>query len=259
VASKLDGSIAFVTGAAGGIGRAICTALSAEGAVVIATDLRESGDGLDCAAYFQHDVTDEARWRALAAEVETRYGRLDCLVNNAGYSIVESIADTSIDVWRKVQAVNVEGILYSLHAFAALLRKGGEGRFGGASVVNLSSVGGLRGAAFNSAYCAAKGAVKLFSKSAAVEFGTLKWPIRVNSVHPGGTDTDMTASIMNRFVELGGMANREAAVKRLVSAHPVKRLADPSEIAAGIAFLCSTSASFMTGSEFVIDGGYTAR
>lgn len=250
----LDGAIALVTGAAGGIGRAICAELTARGAIVIATDIAGAGG-----AILQHDVTDEARWQELAAEIGARHGRLDCLVNNAGLSIVDPIADTSIATWRKVQAVNVESILHSLHAFAPLLRAGGAARHGGASVVNLSSVGGLRGAAYNSAYCAAKGAVKLFSKSAAVEYGVLRWPIRVNSVHPGGIDTDMTSSIMQRFAEVGGVRDAEAATARLVGAIPMRRLANPSEIATGVAFLCSTASSFMTGAEFVIDGGYTAR
>lgn len=258
MAESLQGAIALVTGAAGGIGRAVCKELTAQGAIVIASDLAQTAE-VEAAAYVQQDVTDEARWHAIAADIKARHGRLDCLVNNAGYSIVESIESTSIETWRKVQAINVESILFSLHAFTPLLRIGGAERKGGASVVNLSSVGGLRGAAYNAAYCAAKGAVTLFSKSAAVEYGSLRWPIRVNSVHPGGVDTDMTSGIMSRFAELGAQRDAEAARKSLLAAIPARRLAGPEEIAAGIAFLCSTASSFMTGSEFVIDGGYTAR
>lgn len=259
MAALLDKAVTLVTGARGGIGRAICAALKEAGAIVIATDLAETAGDLAADQYFQHDVSDEARWKAIAAEIGARHGKLDCLINNAGYSIVDSILDTKIEAWRKVQAVNVESIVFSLQAFAALLREGGAKRAGGASVVNFSSVGGLRGAAFNAAYCASKGAVKLLSKSAAIEFGALGWPIRVNSVHPGGIETNMMHSIMQRYVDIGAVADVETARAGVVANHPIGRLGQPEEIAGGVVFLCSGAASFMTGSELVIDGGYTSR
>ncbi|MET0544967.1 MAG: SDR family oxidoreductase [Caulobacterales bacterium] len=256
---SLHGAIALVTGAAGGIGRAICAQMQDAGAIVIATDLATTKPDVPCEIYLQHDVADPARWAEIAKEVEHRYGKLDCLVNNAGYSIVESIEGTSLDAWRKVQAINVESILHSLHVFTPMLRKAGASRPGGSSIVNLSSVGGLRGAAFNAAYCTSKGAVKLFTKSAAIEFGVQKWPIRVNSVHPGGIETPMMFGIMDRYVELGAVPSIEAAQAGVVTSHPIGRLGHPEEIAAGVVFLCSPGASFMTGSELVIDGGFTAR
>jgi NAD(P)-dependent dehydrogenase (short-subunit alcohol dehydrogenase family) len=116
-----------------------------------------------------------------------------------------------LEAWRKVQTVNVESMLLGTQATRALLRTSGKTRKGGASNVNFSSLGGMRGAAFTSAYCASKGAVKLFSKSAAIEFGAMKYNIRVNSVHPGGIHTDMMRSIMQRHVDLGGVPSLAAA------------------------------------------------
>ena len=253
----LTGQIALVTGAGGGIGRAICAAMTEAGATVYATDLAETGDGIEAAHYLRHDVTSEADWTRVAGEIAGQHGRLDALVNNAGWSIVESIADTPLATWRRVQAINVESVLLGLHACMPMLREAGATRAGGASVVNFSSVGGLRGAAFNAAYCSAKGAVTLFTKSAAHEYGALKWPIRVNSVHPGGIDTAMMQGILDRYAELNG-GTSEAARAGVEARHPLGRLGDPAEIAGGVVFLCSPAASFMTGSELVIDGGFTA-
>ena len=252
----LDGTVALVTGAGGGIGGATVTAMREAGAEVIATDLKApSGGNVNQA----QDVTDETGWASLAAGIEQRWGRLDVLVNNAGIATVSSIADNSLDMWRKQMAVNVESMLLSHKAMLPLLRKSGETRQGGASVVNLSSVGGLGGSPFMAVYCTSKGAVRLFTKSAALEFAALKYNIRVNSVHPGGIETGMMDEIIANYVRLGIAPDEQAARAGVDAQHPLGRWGKPEEIAGGIVFLCSSAASFMTGSELVIDGGFTAK
>ncbi len=149
---RLDDTIALVTGAAGGIGRAVCQALKDAGARVIATDLPERAD-VPAEAYFRHDVADPADWQRIAAHIDGKYARLDALVNVAAIVAVDSIANTTLETWRKIQSVNVESILIGTQSMLELLKKSGKTRKGGASIVNFSSVGGLRGAAFASAYC----------------------------------------------------------------------------------------------------------
>jgi len=255
----LTGAVALVTGATGGIGRATCLALSEAGATVIATDLADNAGITGAADYRRLDVTDEANWAALINHVDGAHGRLDILVNNAGISVTNSIASTTLAEFRKCMAINVEGVFLGTQAAQALLAKSGKDRSGGSSIVNLSSVGGLRGAALMSTYCASKGAVKLFSKSAAVEFAMMGLPIRVNSVHPGGIDTNMMDTIYARYVD-DGLFPDEATARATVSAsHAMGRMGDPQEIAAGIVYLATPAASFMTGSELVIDGGMTAK
>lgn len=255
---RLDDTIALVTGSAGGIGRAVCQALNDAGALVIATDLAERADVPAAETYIRHDVADPADWRRIAAHIDGKYGRLDALVNVAAIVAVASIADTTLDVWRKIQSVNVESLLIGTQSMLELLKKSGKTRKGGASIVNFSSVGGLRGAAFSSAYCTSKGAVTLFTKSAAIEFGVLGYNIRVNSVHPGAIDTDMIHSMMRRYVELGGVPSVEAAKAAIIANHPIGRFGNPAEIGDGVVYLCSTASSFVTGTEFVIDGGFTS-
>jgi NAD(P)-dependent dehydrogenase (short-subunit alcohol dehydrogenase family) len=254
--TTLKDSIALVTGAGGGIGRATVAALREAGAEVIATDLNAPVCGdLNLA----QDVTSEQGWTDLAGEIERRYGRLDCLVNNAGIAVVATIAEDTLESWRKVQSVNVESIFLSLKTLLPLLRKSGETRKGGASVVNLSSVGGIGGAPLMTSYCTSKGAVRLLSKSAAMEFAALDYNIRVNSVHPGGIETAMMEDIITRYVELGVAPDKETSRKAVDAQHPLKRWGRPEEIAGGIVYLCSPAASFVTGSELVIDGGFTAH
>ena len=260
VTDELSGTVALVTGANGGIGRATCAAMAAAGAIVYASDIAAPVDiaGVEVAHCLVHDVTAEEDWQRVASTIEHRHGRLDALVNNAGIAVTDSIVDTTLEVWRRVQAVNVESILLALRACGPLLRLGGAARPGGASVVNLSSIAGLRGAAFHTAYCTSKGAVRLFTKAAAAEYGALGWPIRVNSVHPGSIDTPMMHAIIERHAELGGGVSEVEVQTSVESRHLLGRLGRVDEIAAGVVFLCSHHASFMTGSEMVIDGGFSA-
>ncbi len=253
----LDNVVAVVTGAAGGIGRELVKAMKAAHAVVIATDMAPSADIEGADHYLQHDVTSEAGWQAVAALVQEKYGRLDALVNNAGISIVGKFDETPLADFHRVNAVNVDAVIIGCQVLLPLLREGGKARAGGASVVNFSSVGGLRGAAFNAAYCTSKAAVKMLSKCLGAEFAALGYNIRVNSVHPGGIDTDMLGSIMDRYVELGAVASREVAVQGMVANHPIGRMGRPDEMGGGVVYLCSEAASFVTCAEFLMDGGFS--
>ncbi len=250
--------VALVTGAAGGIGRELCKALKAAGATVVATDLAENPEGLIADAYLQHDVTDAAAWARVAAYVSENYGRLDALVNNAGYSIVVKFEDSPLSEWQRIQSINVDSMVIGIQAMLPLLKLGGKARKSGASIVNLSSVGGKCGAAFNAAYCTSKAAVLMLTKCLGAEFAALGYNIRVNSVHPGGIDTPMLNSIIDRYVELGGVESREKAIEHQNRMHPIGRLGRPEEISGGVVYLCSDAASFQTCSELVIDGGFTA-
>jgi NAD(P)-dependent dehydrogenase (short-subunit alcohol dehydrogenase family) len=241
-----DNVIAVVTGTAGGIGRELVAALKAAHATVIATDMAEHADIAGADHYLRHDVTSPEDWQAVAALVQDKYGRLDALVNNAGISIVSKFDETPLSEFHRVNAVNVDSIIIGTQALLPLLREGGNARKGGASVVNFSSVGGLRGAAFNSAYCTSKAAVKMLSKCLGAEFAALGYNIRVNSVHPGGIDTAMLGSIMDRYVELGAVPSREVAMQGMVASHPIGRMGRPEEMGGGVVYLCSDAASFVT-------------
>lgn len=255
----LTGTVALVSGATGGIGRATCLALSEAGSTVIATDLAETADVAGSAEYRALDVTDEASWETVVAEIAKTHGRLDILVNNAGISVTNSIANSNLAEFRKCMAINVESVFLGTRAAQDLMAKSGKDRKGGSSIVNLSSVGGIRGAALMSTYCASKGAVNLFSKSAGVEYAMLGIPIRVNSVHPGGIDTHMMDTIYARYVQDGLFPDEATARAKVSAGHAMGRMGTPDEIAGGIVYLCTAAASFMTGSELVIDGGMTAK
>jgi 3(or 17)beta-hydroxysteroid dehydrogenase len=222
---SLTGHTVLVTGAAGTLGQAIGNAIRAAGGTVFATDLTP-GDGIDLA----HDVTSEADWATVIAEIETRHGRLDGLVNNAGIVHLGSIEDTTLADWRRVMAVNADGVFLGCKAAWPLLK-----RSRAPSIVNISSVSGLIGGANLAAYNASKGAVRLLTKSVALHGARLDPPIRCNSVRdPTRTHQKMAAAI------------------------PLRRLAQPPDVAASVVHLLSPAAAFITGSEIVIDGGLTA-
>jgi NAD(P)-dependent dehydrogenase (short-subunit alcohol dehydrogenase family) len=252
----LNGSVALVTGAGGGIGRAVCAALTEAGACVVGTDIGAAPNDWKGNTWRPQDVTSPDEWARVVNEIGSRFGRLDCLINNAGICLIESIANTSTEQWRRVMSVNVESILLGLQASLELLRESGTGRPGGSSVVNFSSISGLRGGGLAAAYCASKAAVALLSKSAAKEFAMLRYPVRVNSIHPGSVKTQMGENSLARLVEEGLGTSVEELRAAGLAQIPLGRVAQPEEIAGGVVFLCSPAASYITGAELVIDGGY---
>lgn len=253
----LPNVVAVVTGAAGGIGREIVKAMKAAGAIVIATDQKEDAQIEGADHYLRHDVTSETDWRTVNALVADNYGRLDVLVNNAGLSIVTKFEDTPLSEFHRINAINVDSAIIGTQILLGMLKVGGKARKAGASVINFSSVGGINGAAFNSAYCVSKAAIRMLTKCLGAEFAALGYNIRVNSVHPGGIETPMLQSIMERYVALGAAPSLEVAVQSTNAAHPIGRLGRPEEMAGGVVFLASEASSFMTCDELVMDGGFT--
>jgi NAD(P)-dependent dehydrogenase (short-subunit alcohol dehydrogenase family) len=260
---RVTGKVALVTGGASGIGAACATALAREGAAVVITDLQDDkGAALTDAItrsggkarYLHHDVTSEEAWVSVIAEVKAAYGRLDVLVNNAGIGIGSpSITTMSLDDFRRQQAVNVEGVFLGVKHGLMLMREAGHG----GSIVNISSVAGLKGSPTLAAYSATKGAVRLLSKAVALECAAARDGVRVNSVHPGIIETPIWLGIVNR--DPGG-SNAPPDLDALSAmAVPVGVKGLPDDIANGVVWLSSEESRYVTGTELVIDGGLTAR
>jgi NAD(P)-dependent dehydrogenase (short-subunit alcohol dehydrogenase family) len=240
---RLNDRVILVTGAAGTLGRAITAAIEADGGLVLQSDLgSRAGSGLAL------DVTNEADWQRVAAEIAACHGRLDGLVNNAGLVHVGDVEATSLADWRRVMAVNVDGVFLGCkHAMPLLARSRAP------SIVNLSSVSGLVGGANLAAYNASKGAVRLLTKSVALS-GARKTPkVRCNSVHPAFVEGDMVDSLA------GSARDPARARERMIADIPLGRMARPAEIAEAVVWLLSDASAFMTGAELVLDGGLVAR
>lgn len=254
---RLEGKVALVTGAASGIGAATAELFVREGASLVATDIdRRRGEDLvarlagiraGSAVFVEHDVSSEAEWLSAIAAVRREYGRLEILINNAGIMpAIRPLEETSLEEWRRVMAVNLDGVFLGVkHGIAAMKALGGV-------IVNVSSVAGLVGMPIGGAYGPSKAGVHLLTKSAALECAHLGYPIRVNSVHPGYVRTGMTDAIAATLGE-------EKFGQRLHAVVPLNRLADPSEIAEAILFLASDGSKYATGSAVVIDGGWSAQ
>ncbi len=253
----LDGRIALVTGASRGLGLASARALAAAGAVVIVTDLTAPEDlAAEIGGHARaQDVTSEADWAATMEWIKDVAGGLDILVNNAGLWLFKAVVDTTLDDWRRLHAVNVEGVFLGTRAAIPLLAERASKWRGGTAIVNLSSVAGIEGAAGASCYNSTKGAVRLFTKGCAKELAPAR--IRVNSVHPGVIDTDMGRHLVDDFAAALQIGNNEGLAE--VSAkHPMGHLGDPQNVADAVVFLASDRAAFTTGSELIVDGGMTA-
>jgi NAD(P)-dependent dehydrogenase (short-subunit alcohol dehydrogenase family) len=261
---RLVGKVAIVTGAASGIGAETARTFAQHGAKVLLTDsnaglgksvAKEISDSGGTAMFAAQDVCDEALWATIVAQAEKSYGQLDILCNVAGISgrdpkmITQTsltagprLDEQTLEQWNRVMEVNATGVFLGTKAAIPAMR-----RAGGGSIVNISSICGIIGSHANAAYHASKGAVRIFSKAAAIQYASDN--IRVNTVHPGFVDTPMTRP---------GHSNPEVARKRL-EATPLGRFGTPADIAAGCLYLASDEASWVTGSELVIDGGMTAN
>jgi 3alpha(or 20beta)-hydroxysteroid dehydrogenase len=243
---KLDGKVAIVTGGARGQGGAEATLFRSEGAEVIVTDvLRDDGERLAKeigATFIAHDVRSEEEWNEVVRQTIGRHGRIDVLVNNAGIFHRAKLVDTDLETYRRIIDVNQIGVYLGMRAVAPTMIDQGSG-----SIVNISSVAGLRAAPGGFAYGASKFAVTGMTKSAAMELA--RYGVRVNSIHPGMIDTDMMTDVT------GGSTERHERFARSI---PLRRAAEATEVAQLALFLASDDSSYCTGSEYVVDGGMTA-
>jgi len=256
--AELEGRVALVTGASRGIGAATARALAAAGARVIVTDLADTGA---LAAELggiarRQDVTSEDEWAQTVAFARSEVGGLDILVNNAGLFLMKPLIETTLEDWRRLHAVNVEGVFLGCKHAAPLLAERAGRWPGGSAIVNLSSVAGLVGSPLTSCYNASKGAVRLLTKSVALELAALK--IRVNSVHPGVIDTQMGQEVVTGFSSALGIGDNDARTQ-IAARHALGHFGQDGNIADAIVFLASDKAAFVTGSELVVDGGFTAQ
>ena len=266
---RVKGKIALVTGAASGIGRACAQLLAREGAAVVATDVQDDA-GRECVAaikkaggdavYLHHDVASEEAWITVVADVKQRFGRLDVLVNNAGIAIAGLVTEMSLADWRRQESINLDGVFLGVKHALPLMRESGGG-----SIVNISSLAGLKGAAGLAGYCATKGGVRLFTKAVAMECAAAKDNVRANSVHPGIIETAIWNSIASGMPgPASGLTARPGAnmpdldaLSSVAVPTGVKGL--PADIAAGVLYLASDDSRYVTGTELVIDGGMSTR
>ena len=251
---RFEGKTILVTGAASGIGLATAKQFARAGGTVVATDINVDGlekafvdlddEGLIIETQEQ-DVTDREIWNRTVQGIVDQHGQLDVLFNNAGGGHFSSIEDTTLEQWRYVNKLNLDSVFFGMQAaIAAMKEKGGV-------IINNSSIAGLIGEPQLAAYSATKGGVRAMTKVAAVDCARQGYPIRIKSIHPGYTSTNLVATTLE---SLGDTA--EAFAAATVAAIPMGRLAEPAEIAGPVLFLASNDASYMTGAELVVDGGF---
>jgi 3(or 17)beta-hydroxysteroid dehydrogenase len=254
---RVKGKVGLVTGGAMGIGAACARLLAREGAAVAITDVNialgsKLAEEINCAGgaalFVAHDVAEESAWRRAIGATLERFGRLDIVVNNAGLGIGGDVEHTTLEEWRRLMRVNLDGVFLGTKYGVQTLRQ-----YGGGSIVNLSSIEGLVGDPNLAAYNSSKGGVRLLTKSAALYCAKAGYRIRVNSVHPGYIWTPMVEHYLQAS---GDVADGRRAIDAL---HPVGHMGEPGDIAYGVLYLASDESKFVTGAELVIDGGYTAQ
>jgi cyclopentanol dehydrogenase len=249
---RMENKVALISGGARGMGAAEAILFASEGAKVVIGDVLEdegrqteaqiNESGGQC-LFVRLDVTSESNWQDAIATAVARFGKLDILVNNAGIFPLGNVEDTSEELWDRVMAVNAKGVFLGTKHAIPEMRKAGGG-----SIINISSIAGLIGSRGAAAYGASKGAVRIFTKSTAIQYAADG--IRANSVHPGIIETPMSIPTILTTEE-----QRETQIDRT----PLGRIGTADDVASGVLFLASDESSFMTGSELVIDGGLTAQ
>lgn len=253
---RVEGKVALITGASLGLGRAAACLLAREGAKIVATDVRKvEGEALAEeltrsgaeAIFLVHDVAKEADWARVIDAAQTRFGKIDIVVNNAGVAHDASVENTTLEDWRWLMSINLDGVFLGTKAAVKAMKDHGG------SIINLSSIEGIIGDANLAAYNASKGGVRIFTKSAALHCAKSGYKIRVNSIHPGYIWTPMVEAY------LGAQADPVLAKANAAALHPLGHLGEPDDIAYGVLYLASDESKFMTGAELVIDGGYTAQ
>jgi NAD(P)-dependent dehydrogenase (short-subunit alcohol dehydrogenase family) len=254
---RLDGKIALITGAASGLGAATAAMFVGEGARVLLTDIDVAGAEAaaaalgEAAAAVRHDVTSSDDWQGAVQAAERRFGGLHILVNNAGIAIPGTVEETSLEDWRLVHAIDLDGVFLGCKLALPLIaattaREGSRG-----SILNVSSIAGVIAAANMAAYNSAKAAVRHLSKSVALHCARAGYAVTCNSIHPTFIDTPIIGKMMPG-------RDREALIAKLARQVPLGRVGEPDDVAHAAVYLCSDEAKFVTGAELYIDGGIAA-
>ena len=251
---RLEGKTALVTGAASGIGLQTSIRLAEEGALVMMTDINHE-EGLQQAeklganaTFLKLDITEEEEWIPVLDETVKRFDRLDILINSAGMVLIADVEQITLEDWRKVHAVNLDGTFLGCKHGVRVMKE-----FGAGSIINLSSVSGMIGGFNLAAYNSSKGAVRMLTKSVALHCARAGYGIRCNSIHPTFIETPMLESMIL------DSPDPEKARQTLVRQVPLRRIGKPDDVANMIVYLASDESTFVTGTEMVIDGGVIAQ